>query len=86
MNILITGCAGFIGFHLASKLINSTKDKIFGIDNINDYYDRSLKLDRKKYLKHHERFRFKKLDISSFDKLKQYFHNNRVLKYLENIS
>ena len=48
MNILITGCAGFIGFHLASKLINSTKDKIFGIDNINDYYDVELK--KKEYL------------------------------------
>jgi len=43
MKILITGCAGFIGFHLATKLSNHNKYKLFGIDNMNNYYDVRLK-------------------------------------------
>ena len=43
MNVLLTGNAGFIGFHLASKLIKSQQFKVFGIDSINDYYDVNLK-------------------------------------------
>ena len=42
MKILITGCAGFIGYHLSKSLLNTT-DKIFGIDNLNNYYDINLK-------------------------------------------
>lgn len=45
MRILVTGTAGFIGFHLASKLA-ATEHEILGIDSINDYYDVNLKLDR----------------------------------------
>ena len=46
MNILITGSAGFIGFHLVKKLSNFKNYKIYGIDNINNYYDVKLKKDR----------------------------------------
>jgi len=42
INILITGCAGFIGFHLCKKLVSS-KINIIGIDNLNKYYDLKLK-------------------------------------------
>ena len=42
MNILVTGCAGFIGFHVVQKLINQ-KHKVIGIDMINSYYDIKLK-------------------------------------------
>ena len=42
-NILVTGAAGFIGANLVKELLNSTDDKIIGIDNLNDYYDVSLK-------------------------------------------
>ncbi len=45
MKVLITGVAGFIGFHLARKLLDLGYE-IIGIDNINDYYDIQLKLDR----------------------------------------
>jgi len=39
MKILVTGCAGFIGFHTSLKLIESQNNKIIGIDNLNAYYD-----------------------------------------------
>ena len=42
MKILVTGAAGFIGFHTCLKLINKGHD-VYGIDNINDYYDQKLK-------------------------------------------
>lgn len=45
MNVLITGAAGFIGFHTCLKLVNQGH-KVYGIDNINDYYDPQLKFDR----------------------------------------
>ena len=49
MRILITGVAGFIGFHLAKKLIEQGHE-IVGIDNINDYYDTDLKKVDSQYL------------------------------------
>ena len=50
MSILVTGSAGFIGFHICKKLIEN-KYEVIGFDNINDYYDVNLKLDRVKELK-----------------------------------
>ncbi len=43
MKILITGAAGFIGYHLASKLLSNKNNIIIGIDNLNSYYDVNLK-------------------------------------------
>ena len=45
MKILVTGTAGFIGYHLAKKLLNRG-DEVVGLDNINDYYDVNLKYAR----------------------------------------
>ena len=45
MKILVTGAAGFIGYHLCSRLLDSDHE-VIGFDNINNYYDQSLKLDR----------------------------------------
>jgi len=45
MNVLVTGAAEFIGFHTCLKLVNQGH-KVYGIDNINDYYDPKLKFDR----------------------------------------
>ena len=47
--IIITGSAGFIGFHLAKKLLENGFE-VVGVDNLNDYYDKDLKLSRNKYL------------------------------------
>jgi UDP-glucuronate 4-epimerase len=53
MKILVTGAAGFIGFHTCLKLVNQGHD-VYGIDNINDYYDPKLKFDRLKELGFYE--------------------------------
>ena len=77
MNILITGAAGFIGFHLALLLTKDKKNKVFGIDNLNNYYDIKLKKDRLKILKYHQNFFFKKIDISNTNKLNQLFKEKK---------
>jgi len=76
MNILITGCAGFIGYHLARKLINIS-NHVVGIDNLNNYYDRNLKIDRVKNLKSldKKKFKFLKLDIKDSKKLNKKLKN-----------
>ena len=67
-NILITGSAGFIGFHYSKYLINKNF-KVVGIDNINDYYDKKIKYDRLRILKKFKNFKFFKIDISNFQKI-----------------
>lgn len=61
--ILVTGAAGFIGFHLCRRLINRGDD-VVGIDNLNDYYDVGLKTARLKLLDGGNSFRFFKIDTS----------------------
>ncbi len=64
MKILISGAAGFIGAFLSKRLLETTSDEIIGLDNLNDYYDVSLKKARLKMLKPFKRFTFIKGDIS----------------------
>ena len=64
MRILITGCAGFIGFHLALKLLEGGFE-VKGIDNLNEYYEVSLKKNRLAVLKNFSNFSFLHLDITS---------------------
>ena len=64
--ILITGCAGFIGFHLTKKLLKNSSTKVVGIDNLNNYYDIKLKKKRLLELKKFKNFYFKKIDISNY--------------------
>jgi len=71
-NYLITGSAGFIGFHLSKRLV-SDNSIVVGIDNINDYYDQNLKKDRNKILKKHQNYKFKKIDIRNYKKLESVF-------------
>ena len=63
MKILITGCAGFIGFSLAHKLLQSKSNTIIGIDNIDNYYDIKIKKDRLNKLRKFNNFNFLKVDI-----------------------
>ena len=63
MNILVTGCAGFIGFSLSEFLLKKGHN-ITGIDNFDDYYSVQLKKKRVKILKKYKKFKFKKVDIS----------------------
>jgi UDP-glucuronate 4-epimerase len=63
MKILVTGAAGFIGFHTARVLLDRG-DEIVGIDNLNDYYDVALKQARLAQLDHYPNFHFAKLDLA----------------------
>jgi len=63
MKILITGAAGFIGSTTALRLL-ARGDEVVGIDNLNDYYDVTLKQNRLKRLLPHSNFRFIKLDVA----------------------
>ncbi len=70
--ILVTGSAGFIGFHLSSKL-TSLGYHVVGIDNLNDYYDVSLKESRLAMLKKIPNFRFEKVDLADGAALNRLF-------------
>ena len=88
MKILVTGAAGFIGFHLAESIVN-TGHEVVGIDNINNYYDVNLKFARLEQagISHHlikengelatseshNNYRFSKMDITDLPKLEQLF-------------
>jgi UDP-glucuronate 4-epimerase len=72
MQLLITGCAGFIGFHLAMKRLQAG-DTIIGIDNLNDYYDVGLKKARLALLQNHPNFIFHGDDICNLTKLQEIF-------------
>ena len=72
--ILITGAAGFIGFHLTQKLL-ANDNNIIGIDNLNDYYDVSLKKARLEQLSDNRNFQFFQLDIANRDKIADLFAN-----------
>jgi len=75
-HILITGVAGFIGSTLAMKLLQRG-DTVYGIDNMNDYYDVTLKQARLDRFVDHERFTFQKLDIVDREGMTQLFKENR---------
>ena len=63
MNILLTGCAGFIGYHLAKGLLRN--NKVYGLDNLNDYYEVKLKKDRLLELQKLDNFSFFNADIKN---------------------
>lgn len=71
-NILITGSAGFIGFHLAQK-VGSLGYAVTGLDNLNDYYDVSLKKSRLEILKKLPHFDFRQIDLADAAAVNQLF-------------
>jgi UDP-glucuronate 4-epimerase len=76
MKILVTGAAGFIGFHVSQWLCNRG-DEVVGIDNLNDYYEVSLKEVRLSQLEPLSNFRFIKLDIADRDGLTKLFSEEK---------
>ena len=72
MKFLVTGAAGFIGFHVAQLLLERG-DEVVGLDNLNEYYDVSLKHARLAGLKANERFKFVKLDLADRDGMAKLF-------------
>ncbi len=79
MNILVTGGAGFIGFHVAKALLERG-DNIIIIDNFNDYYDVKLKEARIKELGKHDNLEVIKADISDYDAINAVFKKNKFDK------
>tara|TARA_B110000003_G_scaffold275033_1_gene316487 strand:- start:10089 stop:11057 length:969 start_codon:yes stop_codon:yes gene_type:complete len=78
MKILVTGCAGFIGFHLAKKFLIKNI-KVFGIDNVNNYYDTQIKKDRLRFLllNYKKNFKFYKVDLTKNNLIKKIFKKEK---------
>ena len=74
--ILVTGAAGFIGFHLAKKLLDAGRD-VIGYDNINDYYDTQLKEARLDILNSYEKFSFYRKDLLDEMALSEVFETHK---------
>jgi UDP-glucuronate 4-epimerase len=75
-SVLVTGAAGFIGYHLSSCLLKNGFD-VTGVDNLNPYYDVRLKTDRLEMLLPFQNFSFFKMDISDKTALEQIFRQNQ---------
>ena len=76
MKILVTGAAGFIGFHLTKRLL-SDGHVVVGIDNINDYYDVRLKQARLALIESDNQFQFLKADLSDREAIEDLFENGQ---------
>ena len=79
MSILLTGAAGFIGFHVAKALLDRG-DRVLGIDNVNDYYDVRLKEARLDRLRIYPGFDFAKLDVADRDGILALVEGHRDLR------
>jgi UDP-glucuronate 4-epimerase len=77
MNILVTGAAGFIGFHLSKRLL-AEGHHVIGVDNLNDYYDVRLKSERLKQLESNEMFTFYKVDLADAEGLNEIFARHSI--------
>lgn len=76
MKTFVTGSAGFIGYHVSERLLNRG-DVVIGIDNVNDYYDVTLKEARLARLRKHRNFRFERLDIADQHALAALFEREK---------
>jgi UDP-glucuronate 4-epimerase len=74
--ILVTGSAGFVGFHVSRRLLGMSH-QVVGVDNLNDYYSVQLKTDRLAQLEPHQGFRFQKLDLADLPAVARLFEAER---------
>jgi UDP-glucuronate 4-epimerase len=81
MSVLVTGCAGFIGAAVCKSLL-ARGDIVVGIDNLNDYYDVSLKFARLDRLKSYPNFRFLRLDLSERHSVSEFFVQEKPQKVI----
>ena len=75
MKVLVTGAAGFIGFHTASRLLERG-DEVVGLDNLNDYYDVNLKLSRLALIKDNPNFSFSEIDLADRNAMETLFNEH----------
>jgi UDP-glucuronate 4-epimerase len=75
-NVLVTGAAGFIGFHLSKRLLENGA-AVVGLDNLNSYYSVKLKEDRLAQLKEHARFSFARTDLADRAGMERLFSGSR---------
>ncbi len=79
--ILVTGAAGFIGYHLSKRLLERG-DQVVGLDNLNDYYDVNLKKDRLKQLQDYPEFKFVKLNLEDRPSMEALFVEEKFNKVI----
>ena len=77
--ILVTGAAGFIGFHLASRLLQAG-ERVVGLDSVTDYYSVELKRDRLNLLQQHKGFSFAEIDLADRPAVSSLFKQHRFAK------
>lgn len=77
MRVLVTGAAGFIGYHLSQRLLLDGA-QVFGIDNLNDYYAVDLKTSRLAKLESNPNFQFQRLDLSDRNGMETLFESNTL--------
>ncbi len=81
MTVLVTGCAGFIGFFAAAKLL-ARGERVVGVDNLNDYYDVRLKEDRLLQLRAKPDFEFHRLDLADAHAVTHLYEHERIDRVL----
>lgn len=81
MTVMVTGAAGFIGFHTAKTLLERG-ETVVGIDNLNDYYDVKLKKARLSQLKAEKRFTFHEVDLADFTSLTEALSAARISRVI----
>ncbi len=77
MKTLVTGSAGFIGFHVAKSLLEKGEE-VIGLDSVNDYYSQELKWDRNSILEEYDDYDFYHEDLCDLESLKNIFHEHEI--------